>query len=305
MENVRRCESTYVSCAIKCPSKLFNLTCFLKTLNQWRRCQFLLQELRETGKLPRAGMLATPLTRREPILHLHSGAIMPQLAFGLYKVPNDEDGVETILNAIRAGYRHFDSAPIYGNEAALGNALRKCGIPRSCFFITSKVWNDAVRNGQVQESVQRSLQVVGCEYFDLYLVHWPVPGHFVDAYKVLEQMYFKGKLKSVGLSNFSPEDYEELLKNSITIQPSVNQIEASPMMYRQEWVSYFQSKGIIVYAHKSLNRATGLEASVLLRLAAKYFVTSAQIMLRWGLQKVSFSPQKRVNVVIWTRTVIY
>lgn len=210
---------------------------------------------------------------------------MPQLAFGLYKVPNDEDGVETILNAIRAGYRHFDSAPIYGNEAALGNALRKCGIPRSCFFITSKVWNDAVRNGQVQESVQRSLQVVGCEYFDLYLVHWPVPGHFVDAYKVLEQMYFKGKLKSVGLSNFSPEDYEELLKNSITIQPSVNQIEASPMMYRQEWVSYFQSKGIIVYAHKSLNRATGLEASVLLRLAAKYFVTSAQIMLRWGLQK--------------------
>lgn len=208
---------------------------------------------------------------------------MPQLAFGLYKIPID--GERIILNAIAAGYRHFDAAPIYGNEKTLGRALRQSKIPRSEFFITSKVWNDAVKEGRVRESVDKSLQDVGCDYFDLFLLHWPVPGCFVEAYKELEKLHEEGKLKAIGISNFTPQDHQELEQGGISVPVAVNQIEVSAVLYRKEHVDYFQSKNIVVYASKPLNRAAAFDLPPIANLAAKYHVTSAQIMLRWGLQK--------------------
>lgn len=137
-----------------------------------------------------------------------NGKGIPQLAFGLYKVPSTDKGEQIILDAINAGYRHFDTAAFYENEATLGKALKRSGLPRESFFITSKVWNDDQKKGRaaVRESVEESLEALDFGgYFDLYLVHWPVPHHFVETYRELEILHDEGKLRHLGLSNFSPK----------------------------------------------------------------------------------------------------
>ena len=218
-----------------------------------------------------------------------SGASIPQMAFGLYKIPADDRGEEIILNAIKAGYRHFDTASFYGNERTLGNALKRSGIPRNEFFIVSKVWNDAQKNNKVRSSVLQSIDALDFGgYYDLFLVHWPVPGKFVDTYKELELLHKEGKLKHLGLSNFSPAEYEELRseRNGVKVPPSVNQFEVSPFMYRPRDVSYFQDRGVLVSSSKSLHRAGEcLNNSCLRKISQNYSVTPAQVMLRWGVQK--------------------
>lgn len=156
--------------------------------------------------MPPRGKLATPL-ETQPTCVLSNGKCVPRLAFGLYKVPASDEGEQVILDAIHTGYRHFDTASFYQNEATLGRALKKSGLPRECFFITSKVWNDAQTKGRtaVRESVEGSLEALDFGgYFDLFLVHWPIPGHFVETYKELEILSDEGKLHNLGLSNFSP-----------------------------------------------------------------------------------------------------
>ena len=218
-----------------------------------------------------------------------SGASIPQMAFGLYKIPADDRGEEIILNAIKAGYRHFDTASFYGNERTLGNALKRSGIPRNEFFIVSKVWNDAQKNNKVRSSVLQSIDALDFGgYYDLFLVHWPVPGKFVDTYKELELLHKEGKLKHLGLSNFSPAEYEELRseRNGVKVPPSVNQFEVSPFMYRPRDVSYFQDRGVLVSSSKSLHRAGEcLNNQQLLKISRNHSVTPAQVMLRWGVQK--------------------
>ena len=218
---------------------------------------------------------------KEPTIKLSNGTIMPSLAFGLYKVTSPQ----VIRDALAAGYRHFDSAPIYGNEALVGQVLHQESTPRGELFLTSKVWNDAVKSGRVRESVEKSIDQLQCEYLDLCLIHWPVPGHFVDAYRVLEELHREGKIRAIGLSNFAPRDYEELVSSGITVPPSVNQIEASVVMYRKDHIDFFQAKNIVVYAHKTLNRASCLDRPEIANLASKYKVTGAQIMIRWCFQK--------------------
>lgn len=261
---------------------------------------FLVEQLRREGKLPAAGQLATPLNHHDhvvdepdPVLRLSNGATIPQLAFGLYKVPADEKGEEIILQAIAAGYRHFDAATVYGNTAVLGRALRRSGLSRNQFFLASKVWNDAIRQGRdsVRASVEKELSELsfagdnGAVWFDLLYLHWPVPGHFVDAYRELEAMHKEGYIRGIGLSNFNIEEYEELVRSGMTVPPIVNQFEVSPIMYRPDLVNYFQEKDIVVAASKSLSRSSAFENSPIRELAQKYAVSPAQIMLRWSLQK--------------------
>ena len=275
---------------------------------------FLLEELRKEGKLPSLGELATPLSV-EPRLSMNTGKGIPQLAFGLYKVPGTDEGERIILNAISAGYRHFDTASFYENEATLGRALKKSGLPRENFFITSKVWNDAQTKGRaaVRESVEESLEMLDFGgYFDLFLIHWPVPGHFVETYKELEILHGEGKLHNLGLSNFSPEvcnsyrigchsnglfmpvlihdsllgqEYKELVNSGIHVTPVVNQLEVSPLLYQKDVIDYFEDHNILISAYKPLNRAACFDRCPIPELAAKYSKTPAQIMLRWGLQK--------------------
>ena len=251
------------------------------------RALFLSQQLRQQQRLAPLGGLATPLVP-EPQLVMNNGQTIPQLAFGLYLVPPTEEGETIILNAIRAGYRHFDSAAFYGNEEMLGRALRKSGLPRQAFFITSKVWNDAVKEGResVRASVQKTLSDLDFgDYLDCCLVHWPVPGHFVEAYKALEEEYRNGSIRSLGLSNFSEKEYEELVNSGIQIPPVFNQLEVSPVMYRASLINYFAERKILVSAYKPLNRAAIFDNPLLTEVSENYEATPAQVMLRWGLQK--------------------
>jgi len=230
-------------------------------------------------------------TESASALTLKNGVSIPQLAFGLYKVPADESGVAIILQAIEAGYRHFDAATVYGNTATLGKALRLSGIPRSEFFLATKVWNDTVAKGHgaVRESVVKELIDLGVgdadSYFDLVYIHWPVPGHFVEAYRELELLHQEGKIRGLGLSNFNAQEYRELMESFITIPPVVNQVEVSPVMYRADLVEFFQNEGIVVVASKSLGRTSGFEKAPIAELSSEHSVSPAQIMLRWAVQK--------------------
>lgn len=225
---------------------------------------------------------------------------IPALAFGLYKVPDSEEGERIILDAIHgAGYRHFDSASIYGNEKTLGRALAKSLVPRSELFIASKVWNDAQRNGRiaVRASVVATLNDLGCEYLDVCYLHWPVPGCFVEAYKELQCLQKEGRIRCLGISNFGIADYEELMTadKEITVLPQINQIEVSPFMYRPQIIQYFQDRGILVAASKALHRGDRVdeEGSVVNKIAHSRSLKPAQVVLRWSLQH---------NLIVLTKT---
>jgi len=222
-----------------------------------------------------------------------SGQKIPQLAFGLYKVPPDENGEKIILDAIDVGYRHFDTASFYGNEQTLGRALKKritdttSKLKREDFFICSKVWNDAQKGGRdaVIKSVETSLELLDIEYIDLFLIHWPVPGLYVQTYKVLEELHQRGKIRGIGLSNFNPDEYLELLDSSITMLPEVNQFEVSPVMYRATDVDFFQNAGIVISSSKALHRGASFHIQSIQNIAKKHGMTPAQVFLRWGMQK--------------------
>jgi diketogulonate reductase-like aldo/keto reductase len=224
----------------------------------------------------------------DPVYAMSNGEQVPALAFGLYKIPSTAEGEMTICDAIKNGYRHFDTASLYGNERILGNAIRKSGIPRNDFFLASKVWNDAQKAGRtaVRASIEKSLRELDLGWIDAIYIHWPVPGCFIETYKELQLLYQGGKIRSIALSNFGIAEYEELVNfGSITVQPSINQIEVSPFMYRPETIKHFQERNILVAASKSLHRASGIEEGIVKSIADKHGVTSAQVMVRWSFQK--------------------
>ena len=248
---------------------------------------FLVEQLRRAGKLPPIGELAKG--KLDPILTGRYGTAIPQLAFGLYMVPPTVEGERIVADAIAAGYRHFDTASFYGNEKILGLAIKKSGISREHFFICSKVWNDAQKMGRkaVRESVEKSLAELDCGgYFDLFYIHWPVTGHFVDTYKELQELCIEGKIRQIGLSNFGIQEYSELQSDAeITILPTVNQIEVSPFMYRPKTIEFFQEQGVLVAASKALHRGAGIDDGIVKEIADSHSVTPAQVMLRWLYEK--------------------
>lgn len=253
---------------------------------------FLLDKLRTDGKL-KLGSMGENEQRLEasfePALQTSQGIRIPQLAFGLYKVPANDDGEKIISNAIAAGYRHFDCASFYGNERVLGNALRKSGLPRHAFCLCSKVWNDAQKEGRevVRKALDKSLAELDFGgYWDIFYIHWPVPGFFIATYKELQEAQREGKIRSIGLSNFGINEYEALVNDSAVVTPPVvNQMEVSPFMYRPKVIEYFQSHNIVVAASKALHRTEGMMDGIIADMARQHRVSPAQIMLRWGCQK--------------------
>lgn len=251
---------------------------------------FLAEQLRKEGKLPAVGggLLLSPKPSTEPTYSLPNGDTVPALAFGLYKVPVTKEGGQILADAISNGYRHFDTASLYGNEQILGEAIRKSGIPREEFFVCSKVWNDAQKQGRgaVRESIENSLLHLNLGSLDCAYIHWPVPGHFVETYKELQVLHEEGKIRNIGLSNFGIPEYEELMNSeSITIQPVINQIEVSPFMYRPATIQYFQERNILVAASKALHRASGIDVGIVKSIADTHRVTPAQVLVRYSLQK--------------------
>lgn len=246
---------------------------------------------------------------------LNSGDKIPLLGIGTWQAPVGEvaTAVET---ALKAGYRHVDGAAIYGNEKEVGEGIKKSGVPRNEIWVTSKVWNNSHKKEDVPKAYQQTLNDLGLEYLDLYLIHWPVAfksgpekfpqiadgtiavedTDFVETWKALEELKKAGKVKNIGISNFSKREVERLLQ-SADIKPAVIQMEVHPHLAQVEYISWLQSQGLHVTAYSSFGdlnpfyRKDGskepslIEEAPVKKIAEKHGKTPFQVLLSWGVSR--------------------
>ncbi len=222
-----------------------------------------------------------------PTLTLNDGHTIPQLGFGVFKV----DPAETeriVSDALEAGYRHIDTAAIYGNEEGVGRALAASGIPREELFITTKLWNDRQAGDQPLAAIDESLDKLGLDAVDLYLVHWPAPanGNFVNAWEKLVQIREAGKARSIGVSNHLPAHLEAIIA-ATGVTPAVDQIELHPAYQQRDVTAFASDHGILIEAWGPLGQGKYplFEERPVLAAAAAHGKTPAQVVLRWHLQQ--------------------
>ncbi|GLH62936.1 aldo/keto reductase [Parageobacillus sp. G301] len=218
---------------------------------------------------------------------LHNGVKMPWLGIGVFKVEEGPELVNAVKTAIKHGYRSIDTAAIYGNEVGVGQGIREgmkeAGISREDLFVTSKVWNTDLGYESTIAAYETSLNKLGLEYLDLYLIHWPVEGKYKDAWRALETLYKEGRVKAIGVSNFQIHHLEDLMKEA-EIKPMVNQVEYHPRLTQKELQSFCQKHGIQLEAWSPLMQGQLLNNEVLQEIANKYNKSVAQVILRWDLQ---------------------
>ncbi|MCI5902368.1 MAG: aldo/keto reductase [Blautia sp.] len=217
-------------------------------------------------------------------VYLNTDREMPLLGFGVYKLADGEEAENSVISALKSGYRMIDTASVYKNEESVGRAIRQSGINRKDLFITSKIWNTAQRLGDVSGAFHRSLDRLKLDYVDLYLIHWPVPGCYLSTWKELEKIQESGRALSIGVSNFDIRHLEELREVS-GVTPAVNQIECHPLCYPRKLIEYCQDREIQVQAYAPLARGAYLDNDIMCVLGVKYAKTPAQIGLRWAIQK--------------------
>jgi diketogulonate reductase-like aldo/keto reductase len=213
---------------------------------------------------------------------LNNGVRMPVLGLGTFKVPNDQ-AYSVVRQALDIGYRHIDTAAYYANEEGVGRAIRESGVPREEVFVTTKLWDTDHGKKEALAAFDRSLKLLGLEYVDLYLVHWP-RGERAETWKAMERLLEEGSARAIGVSNYTIRHLEETIGRSYVV-PAVDQVEFSPFLYQKELLSYCRTMGVVLEAHSPLTRGSRLNDPRLLVLAEKYERSPAQMMIRWVLQK--------------------
>ncbi len=232
-----------------------------------------------------------------PQLTLNDGHTIPQLGFGVFQVPPDQTS-ETTLTAIEAGYRHIDTAQMYGNEAGVGDAVRRSGLGRDEVFITSKLNNGFHRPDDARRSFDETLSKLGMDYVDLFLIHWPLPtrydGDFVSTWQTLIEFQREGRARSIGVSNFHPAHLARLAEETDVV-PAVNQIEVHPYLTNESVRSASRDAGILVEAWSPIARGAVLNDPVIGGIAARMERTPAQVTLRWHIQRGDIIFPKSMN----------
>ena len=221
---------------------------------------------------------------------LSNGYEIPCVGFGTWQINGDETAKNAAINAIKAGYRHIDTAAVYGNEIGVGEAVKNCGIKREELFITSKVWNTMRGYENTLVAFDESIEKLGLEYLDLYLIHWPASKNRFknweeinfETWQARVKLYKEGRVRAIGVSNFLPHHLEALM--DMEIKPIVNQIEFHPGKMQEEVLSFCRENNILVEAWSPLGRGAVLDNEILKDIAEKYKKSVAQICIKWCLQ---------------------
>ena len=214
---------------------------------------------------------------------LNNGVNMPWFGLGVFKVEEGPELVNAVKTAIEHGYRSIDTAAIYDNEEGVGQGIKESGFSREDLFVTSKVWNADLGYESTLAAYQTSLDKLGLDYLDLYLIHWPVAGKYKEAWRALETLYEEGRVRAIGVSNFQVHHLEDLMKDA-EIKPMVNQVEYHPCLTQKEVQAFCREQGIQLEAWSPLMQGQLIDNEVLAGIAVKYNKSVAQIILRWDLQ---------------------
>ena len=216
---------------------------------------------------------------------LNNDVMIPQIGFGVFQVEDGPQTVDAVRTASEDGYRHIDTASVYDNEASVGRAIAESGVDRADLFVTTKLWNDDIRKHRTKDAFQESLDRLGLDYVDLYLIHWPAEG-WQEAWAAMQELYAQGRMRAIGVSNFERNHLAELLEQT-DVLPAVDQVESSPTFPNQDLIDFCHGKDIAVEAWSPLGGTGGtlLTDQRLLDIGEKYGKSSAQVVLRWDLQR--------------------
>ncbi|MBR5515363.1 MAG: aldo/keto reductase [Clostridia bacterium] len=221
---------------------------------------------------------------------LNNGYEIPCVGFGTWQIPNDELCVGSVVKAVECGYRHIDTAAVYGNEKRVGEAIKNCGVKREELFITSKVWNSERGYETTLAAFEKTMNDLCLDYLDLYLIHWPASAYRfknweeinLNTWRAMTELYKAGRIKAIGVSNFLPHHLDALMKTEV--KPMVNQIEYHPGQIQEHTVDYCNKNGITVEAWSPLGTGKMLKNEVLVKISEKYNVSVAQLCIRFCLQ---------------------
>ena len=235
---------------------------------------------------------------KTPLITMNDGHLIPSVSLGTYQIRGGE-GLDQVLTAIQSGYRLLDTSTNYDSEGIVGEAIRRSGLPRSEFFVTTKLPGKYHHYEDALAMIQESLYRMGLEYFDLYLIHWPLPkrGLYVEAWRALIQAQKMGLIRSIGVSNFEPEHLDKIITET-GVTPAVNQIEIHPYWVQERMVKANAERGIITEAWSPLGRGNdALEEPIITGLAEKYGKTAGQVILRWHVERGIVPIPKSRNLI--------
>jgi diketogulonate reductase-like aldo/keto reductase len=226
---------------------------------------------------------------------MNDGHQLPQLGFGVFEVPPG-DTVDTVIHALKVGYRSIDTAAMYHNESEVAEAIARSGVPRDEVFVTTKVWNGDHGREQTRRALEQSLRRLDGDYVDLYLIHWPVPSQdrYVETWQTLSELKDEGSARSIGVSNFQIDHLERIIEETGVV-PAINQVELHPRLQQPELRQFHERHRILTEAWSPLGRGAALEDRTIRDVASRHERTPAQIILRWHIQLGNVVIPRSVN----------